>query len=97
MLWVCKDHGHELWEKEKNGLQLVESCFGEGFEEVFHNTWYVQKRRRDTCERVKRYHEHLKISRSQQIVQDEFPPKFLPVLDDIGNVVQLSRESNKLV
>jgi hypothetical protein len=51
----------------------------------------------NTCERVKRYHEHFKISRSEQIVQDEFLPIFFLVLNDIGNVVQLSNKTEQQI
>jgi len=53
--------------------------------------------KRDTCERVERYHEHLKISRSKQIVQDEFLPIFFLVLNDIGSVVQLSNKKKQQI
>jgi hypothetical protein len=53
--------------------------------------------KQDTCERVKRYHEHLKISRSEQIVQDKFLPIFFLVLNDIGNVVQLSNKREQQI
>jgi len=71
------------------GFQLTESYIREGAKEVFHDTWYAQKRRWDTCEHVKRYRECLKISKLEQITQDESPPN-PPILDDIGNVVQFS-------
>ncbi len=78
------------------GLQLTKSCLREGPKEVFHDTWYVQKRRQDTCERVKRYREHLKISRLEKIAQDEFPPKFFLVLNDITMLCNFqTRENNK--
>ncbi len=66
-------------------LQLAKSCLGDGVEEVFHDTRYVLKRRRDSCAHVKRYCEHFKIPYENKQFKTSFPqtlqlPSFACVL-----------------